>query len=215
MATRQHEAAAETAARGDAGRAAIMDAAAEMFMLHGYSATSIDDVARALGATKGRVYHYYRSKADLFFDVHKRALEQNLEGVRPLLDDPAGPLDRLRRMVHAHAMLMMTQLPYQRVSVQGVEMHLVGSTTARQRERLREVIDMRRTYEEAFVRVLDEGVAAGELRPCAPRLVAKALLGALNWITVWYRPRDGESEADREAIAAEFTAYLVDGLRAV
>ena len=47
----------------------ILQAAAEWFMEFGCAATTIDAVAQRLGATKGRSYHHYRSKADLYFDV--------------------------------------------------------------------------------------------------------------------------------------------------
>ena len=52
-------------------RREILEAAAACFMEQGFHATSIDVVARRMGATKGRVYHHYQSKVDLFFDVHR------------------------------------------------------------------------------------------------------------------------------------------------
>ena len=63
-------------------RGAILDAAAVAFMTKGYAATSIDDVAEILHATKGKVYHHYRKKAYLFYDVHKRALDIDLAAVQ-------------------------------------------------------------------------------------------------------------------------------------
>ena len=67
------------AAQAQSGRSAARDevlaAAARAFMEKGFAAASIDDVARAMGATKGRVYHYYRAKLDLFVDVVRRSLE--------------------------------------------------------------------------------------------------------------------------------------------
>ncbi|MGD9915173.1 MAG: TetR/AcrR family transcriptional regulator [Rhizobiaceae bacterium] len=50
----------------DSSRADILRTAALCFMERGYYATSIDDVARKLGATKGRIYHHFPSKGDLF-----------------------------------------------------------------------------------------------------------------------------------------------------
>ncbi|MDP1092318.1 helix-turn-helix domain-containing protein, partial [Klebsiella pneumoniae] len=53
----------------DGSRAAILDAAAACFMAKGYAASSIDDVARSRGSTKGLIYHHNPSKGDLFADV--------------------------------------------------------------------------------------------------------------------------------------------------
>lgn len=196
------------------GRAAVLDAAARAFMRNGYAGTSIDDVADELGGTKGRVYHYYRSKADLFFDVHHETMRQNLESASAIVGEAGSPIDRLERMVRAHAMMMMTHLPYQRVAVLGVEMHLAGSTTRKQRETLRRLIALRDDYERLFVGVVEEGIAAGEIRPLDPGVVVKALLGGLNWITIWYRQRDTDTAEGRARIADEMTDYLINGLRA-
>lgn len=195
------------------GRAAVLDAAARAFMHDGYAGTSIDDVAEQLGGTKGRVYHYYRSKADLFFDVHSESMRQNFEGAGAIAHEGGSPIDRLERMVRAHALLMMTHLPYQRVSVLGVEMHLAGNTTSKQRATLRDAIARRDEYERLFVQVVEDGIAAGEIRPLDAALVVKGLLGALNWITIWYRPREADTDESRVRIAEEMTTYLISGLR--
>ena len=44
---------------------------------------------------------------------------------------------------------------------------------------------------------------AGDQTDCETMFAAKALLGALNWTTLWYRPRKGELESERLAIAEE------------
>ncbi len=48
------------------GNVVILETAAQCFMEQGFATTSIDDVARRMGSTKGRIYHYYSSKTDLF-----------------------------------------------------------------------------------------------------------------------------------------------------
>jgi len=40
----------------------------------GYHATRIDDVATCLGCTKGRIYQYCPTKADLFFDMQQQGM---------------------------------------------------------------------------------------------------------------------------------------------
>ncbi len=62
----------------------ILAAAAQCFSQQGFAATSIDSVARFLGSTKGRVYHYFPSKLDLFNAVRDRGDGAFVRG------DPAG-----------------------------------------------------------------------------------------------------------------------------
>lgn len=194
----------------------LLDAAAHAFTEMGFAATTIDSVADQIGVTKGSVYYYYRSKTDLFFAVHRRAMQLNLDTVTPLAEDAgATPSQRLWNMAHAHTHLMMAHLPYQRVTVQGVELHLAGRTTAGQRAELEDLVRQRDRYESLFRAVIEAGMAAGDFRRGVPALLVKPLLGALNWTTMWYRPRVGETQADREAIARDIADFAVASMQSL
>ena len=191
----------------------ILDAAAEAFMDLGYTATSIDSIADRMQVTKGNIYYYYRSKMDLFFAVHRRAMESNINLIRPRAEDNSLSAERrLYTMVCAHAMQMMEQTSYQRVTVQGVDMYQTASTTTAQREELQELVDLRAEYEELFTQTIVEGVKNGSMRQADPRLTTRTLLGSLNWITMWYRQRETDTRADREQIAAEIADQLLFGV---
>jgi len=56
------------------GQREILDAAALAFTQNGFAATSMDEIAERLGATKGRLYHYYAAKADIFRDIVRAGL---------------------------------------------------------------------------------------------------------------------------------------------
>src|ERR1700761_7679001 len=80
----------------------IIDAAAEIFYRKGYSETSVQDVADAVGILKGSLYYYIDSKEDLLFqmllEVHEDAKSVGSENAA--LDLP--PLDRLRFYIQRH-----------------------------------------------------------------------------------------------------------------
>ncbi|MBB1595847.1 hypothetical protein A9973_17385 [Achromobacter sp. UMC46] len=193
--------------------AEILDAAADAFTQQTYDTTTLDQIGEALGVTKGSIYHHYRSKAHLFTAVYQRALEMNIATVEPIAIQPGvRAIDRLYRMAYAHAMQVMKHLSYQRVAVQGLESHLMGRINEEQRARLDEVISLRDHYEELFVNVLAQAVEAGELPRQNARLAAKPLFGAINWTTMWYQPRPGETAADRERLAAHLATFVLSGL---
>ena len=205
--------AAPTAARTDgAGNIEILTAAAECFTEQGFHASSIDDVARKLGATKGRVYHYYRSKTDLFFDVHREGMRRNFDAVRPAMKQPGNGAERLARMFKHHALSMMENLAFETVVVQGVHMHRLGATAPAQRRTLAELMTIRDDFEALFKGVAYEGVEDGSLRMPDVSIGIKAALGALNWIAVWYRPRLGETRDDREILAEKLVDTQMSGL---
>lgn len=194
------------------GRHDILEAAAAAFTRSGYDATTIDDIADELSATKGRVYHYYRSKADIFLDVVVTGMRELLAEVGPLAAGEGTAVERLSRMVRRHAGMMMERNAFQRVAVQAVEMRRLGQGP--RHETLGEIVRLRDEYEQLFADVVGQGQRAGTLREVDVRLATKPVLGALNWITLWYDPAQG-SDAHVERIADEYAAFVVGGLRRV
>jgi AcrR family transcriptional regulator len=196
----------------DQAREEILLAAAAAFMEIGYAATSIDTVADFLGATKGRIYYYYKTKADLFFDVYRMAMELNIRTIRKVATQDVSARERLYQMVIEHANLVMDHFALQRVSVQGIEMHLRGSTTPSQRKMLSNLVDMRDEYERYFINVLSDGVEAKEFRNLVPSRVVKPLLGALNWMTIWYKPSSAETAKSKRKIAEDHAEFVIQSV---
>ncbi len=190
----------------------ILDAAARAFMRQGFAATSIDRVSDEIGATKGAVYYYYRSKSELFFAVHRRGMELTAAAIRPPFEKQACARERLHGMAFAHTLLIMDQLPYLRVIAQGLELHLLERTNERERADLAEVGALREANEKLYIRVIREGVASSEFRSVDPKLAAKPLLGALNWTSRWYQPRPGETLAAKKRLAESIAEFVVAGL---
>ena len=195
-----------------AGQREILEAAATAFTRTGYEATTIDDIARELGATKGRVYHFYRAKAEIFFDVILTGMEEMIAGIQPIAaQQDVSSVDRLWRMVHHHAGLMMTRNSFQRVAVQAVQMRRLREMPAHP-DALEKVVSLRDQYEQTFADVIDEGKRDGLLRDVDARLATKPVLGALNWISLWYDPERGDF-ATRQRVASEYADFVLGGLR--
>jgi len=194
-------------------REEILRNAAELFMDLGYKATSIDAIAERMGATKGRVYYYYKSKAEIFFDIQMTAMSVLLEAIRPLAAAPGSPPEKLERMTRAHTEILIRELPIQKVTVQGLERELMAAAGLRHRKTLREIMRMRDEYEQIFAEVIDEGTRQGFFPDLPPRLLSKPFFGALNWLTVWYRPRVLETDEDRMELVEALTGFVMRGIR--
>lgn len=199
---------------GDAApdrREEVLAAAAECFMRRGYEATSMDDVAEALGATKGRVYHHFRSKPDLFFAVFRRAIAILMREAAVHETGPGLAAERLRRMARAHVLCMMESQAFQRNLTLGVDLYRFGTAAAEHKATLEELMDLRRGYEDAFRRTFAAGGGDGSLKSLDPSLAMRTLLGAINWVAVWYSPRPGETRAHRETLADEIVTQVLGG----
>ncbi|MBY4897013.1 TetR/AcrR family transcriptional regulator [Cupriavidus sp. AU9028] len=192
----------------------ILEQAAACFMEQGFHATSIDDVARRLGATKGRIYHHYASKIDLFFDVHREGMRRLFEAVEPAREAGGDAMTVLAAMLRAHAMAVLTHHTFESVVAQGVQMHRFGATTPAQRQTLDELIASRDRFEQLFK---DQAQAARDDGSLAPDLdvsvAVKTLLGGIQWSLIWYRPEADRDAASKDRLADAMVRTLVDGVR--
>ncbi|MEX0759797.1 MAG: TetR/AcrR family transcriptional regulator [Tistlia sp.] len=199
--------------KGSLRRSEIIEMAALCFMERGYHATSIDDVARRLGCTKGRIYYYYATKTALFFDVHREGMDRLFAALEPALQAQGDGLQVLQAMLGAHARAMLEHHAYETVVAQGVQVHRFDATTPDQRQEMAELIASRDRFEKHFKDAVAAGIADGSLRAVDVSVTAKVLLGALQWSIFWYRPRPGDDEASRARLAATMVEPLIEGLR--
>ena len=193
-------------------RREILDAAAECFMEQGFHATSIDAVARRMGATKGRVYHHYQSKVDLFFDVHRLGMDLLFDAVEPACAASGPPIEVLEAMMKAHALALFEHHAYESVVVQGVQLHRFGALTPRQRTELQALVSSRDRFEGLFKQQARTALKAKQLGDLDLSIAVKTLLGGLQWSLIWYRPEIDDSPANRERLAAAMVKTLMIGL---
>lgn len=194
-------------------RADILKAAAIAFNERGYQATSIDDVADLLGASKGRIYHYYRSKTDIFLDLHLESLRVMLDKVgRIARQVELRPTDRVHEMCRAHAIEVMTRISYQKATMLGLNRFLLSVLAPYQDAARQRVNELRGEYENLFVAVIVEGIATGEFHRVEPRFATKPLLGALNYVANWYDDQRDDSVGTAEQIADALADYCLSGL---
>ena len=196
----------------DNARAEILEAAAACFMERGYSETSIDDVARSLGATKGRIYHHFRSKADLFAEVFRTGMEMNYAVIEPCRSETGRAAIRWKRMARLHVLQMITTKAFQRAVWMGVEMHLRGATTPEQRNLFTELLKYRSDYGDIFRRVIVEARDEGDFSFTNVSITNQLMFMTLNSPIFWYAPRVGETRADIEDIAQQVVTCAWRGL---
>src|SRR6516165_6400166 len=87
----------------DARRAAMCRTAAQLFRDRGFDATSVSDVARALGLTKAGLYHHFESKEALLFEIMMFGLDKVRDEVVVPVRAIRDPGERLRQLIVRHA----------------------------------------------------------------------------------------------------------------
>ena len=172
-------------------------------MEKGYQGASLDDVARHMGATKGRIYHYFGSKSELMHAVRKRAMDINFAAILPAYESGLPPVERFAAMARAHAVNMIANRAYQTALFDSLYLHLTRGQTPRQDVLLDEFLADRRAFEDMFREVLQEGLKAGVFDVKTPSYALHTALSTLNSTLYWYTPRTADTQEDWQAVAAE------------
>ena len=178
----------------------ILKSAAAAFRRRGYHGASVDEIATALEMTKGNLYYYFRNKEEILFACH----EYSLDVLLALLDDvqaEASPPDvKLRKLVLAFVHLILDEL-------QGTALTL--DLQALSPPLLRKVIARRDVFDRGLRAIIQDGMDQGIFTPGDPKMVAFAVMGAVNWIAKWFDP---SGAMNSEQIGRAFADYLVGGL---
>ncbi len=157
---------------------AIMDCAAVLFAKEGYPSAKLQDVAKACGATKSMLYHYFPTKDDLLLAMLKEHLEKVVQSVEAALEQPGSARDRMLALVQA----------YTQKSIQSRRRHMVAMQDVKYLPKPKQapLIDLQRQITERVAELLRA------LNPDLPEDVYKPysmmLIGMLNWTDVWYQP---------------------------
>ncbi|WEX75678.1 TetR/AcrR family transcriptional regulator [Sinorhizobium numidicum] len=80
--------------------AELLDCAQRLFFANGYDNTTVNDIIREAGVSKGAFYHYFASKESLLEALAARLARDSLAELQPVLDDPSlDAVDRLNALM--------------------------------------------------------------------------------------------------------------------
>ena len=186
--------------RRDRQRDVILRAAAQLFRDRGFAETGMRDIADASDLSPANLYHYFDGKHDLLFYCQDRALDRMLEAVSSARRTAASATERLRLVLTAHVHTLLDD-------IEGATAHLQMESLP---PSLRSAIVKKRDrYEQSLRRLIAEGIRAGELVDIDQAIVARAMLGAMNWTVTWFRPEGANSAA---AVGDVISRFLVRGI---
>jgi AcrR family transcriptional regulator len=178
MPTRSDRASTSAAlSKGDRTRRRVLDEAARLFAREGIAATSMGDVASAVGMKAGSLYFHFPSKDALVREVLREGIEQALAHVSGSIELQrslgATPGAVLRAAIEAHVVALHDLSDYAAVVARGV--------ADRDRNADDPYLPHERTYGRYWIELITEAQAAGVLPPTEDsRLLRDLLFGAMN-----------------------------------
>lgn len=169
-----------------------MDGAVELFTRSGYSATSLDEVAKRARVTKGALYHHFTGKQALFEAAFDAVETHVMERIAAIAAVPADPWETAMRGLRAYIKICL-EPSYQRIVVH--EGPVVMGW-----ERWREAEDR---YSFGLIRGRVQAmVDAGAVEPVPVEVTARLLFGALSAAATVIATANDQKQASAEVTTA-------------
>lgn len=74
----------------------ILDAGLKLFIEKGLLATSVSEIASLAGISKGLMYHYYKSKEELYYELVNNAINSSSEYMLAIFDVDKSPKEKIK-----------------------------------------------------------------------------------------------------------------------
>ena len=192
----------------------ILDAAADEFAMRGYDATTIDDIARHVGQTKGLIYYSFQSKIAIFFAVYERGMLELIDETTGNVLDATTGEERLRTAVVTHLRRLLDQPAYTTVIQMGLERSRHVAMKPEVVAALDDLVELRHRYEALIQSYIEAGIDDGTIRRVPVRLAVRTVVGAVLSVLHWYRIDPDQSAEERREMAEQVAALVIQGVAA-
>jgi AcrR family transcriptional regulator len=190
---------------GRVPREEILQRASALFYERGYGATSIRDIADAVGISSSTMYHHFASKQDVLYAIVTRFMTDFVDATVPVLrDSTLSPAERIRRVIALHIEISDDRRPELLI---GNPIRYALDPAQREHGTALQI-----AYHDAVRDTIAEGCQAGEFRVEDVSITTLAILDLLNGIREWFSP---EGRLSRDKLVERYTVLVVTMLGAV
>lgn len=158
-------------------QAAVLRSAIQLFAERGFAATEVDAIAAAAGVAKGTVYHYFKSKDELFLAAAARSVAELGEFIFESIACIDEPVALIRTACRAVAR-------YSQKHPEAVELFVQQRAVFRDTSPLMLLIAGRDEVQPYFVDVVRRAISAGVFREVDPQEVVRAISNMLYGLVV-------------------------------
>ena len=180
----------------------ILASAVDLFAEKGFDGTSVQEVVDRAEVTKGALYHYFRSKDDLLYEIYHGLISQQLADLDRILAAGYPPAHALRAIIVDLVETTTSRLA--QTAVFAREMHKLAG------DRMAALRADRRRYHEAVRELVAAAQRSGEFATAASaETVTLVIFGVVNQLPQWYRP---DGPLSPRALGEEIASFVLAGL---
>lgn len=186
----------------------IIDAALEVFVEHGYTASKLDDIARKAGISKGSLYRYFDSKAELFKEMVMQVVIPELEKAESTVNEYQGAIAPLITGMVIHWWKTMGE-----TRVCGIP-KLVISEAANFPALAEFYVDnVIKRGRKLVAGMIKRGIESGEFREIDPEYAARIMISPVVFAAIWKESLSGyDDEYDINKFLVMNTKIFLRGI---
>jgi AcrR family transcriptional regulator len=162
-------------------RQKITSAGLQLFSSRGLAATSIQDIASLAGISTGLMYHYYKSKDELFVELVRLAVNSANDSARLIFDLEQSPAEKIRLFTH-EVITEITQGDQIGQFFLLMTHYILGDGMVEKDEKIQE---NGTANLEWMKRIIIEGQALGELKPGSPDAMALTYFATIQGLAIY------------------------------
>jgi AcrR family transcriptional regulator len=184
-------------------RDVILERAADLFAKQGVAATTVREIAEAVGILSGSLYHHFPSKDAIVDAIVSSFMEDLVTRYDAVLSGDQDPHAQLVGLVKA-SIATSAEHPHATEIYQKDERYLQGESSPSR------VLEHARAVRNAWIKVLEAGAAQGAFRSDVPVKVIYPLLRDGLWLTArWFTPTRAYGY---EELATDYVKVFVHGI---
>ncbi|ANU09862.1 transcriptional regulator [Planococcus antarcticus DSM 14505] len=179
----------------------ILRSASLVIARNGYKNATMEDIAAELLMTKGSLYYYFKNKEELLYKCHELILSCAMERLEELFLENLSAREKMQRAIKVHLDIVIQEKEV---------FNLIGKPEQIfSEENIVKVFQKRDEYAGIFDRIIDEGVARGEFIIDQKKMARMMILGAANWVQVWYSSEGQYGKDELEEIYAKYLLKIL------
>ena len=188
-------------------RTRISEAAVRVFSREGFHRARMKAIAEEAGVAVGTIYNYFRDKDDLLLSVFEAGIRVRMEFLEELGNTSLPVRDQIQHLLETH---------FAQIRQQQEVAELILYERFHRGSRLRDrVLQLQETIIRQVEAFIGKGIDEGWVRPCNPKIVARALFDLVQTMTAcWVFASPDEEENIYTSAPKELADLIWKGLGA-
>ncbi len=180
----------------------IIQRASAMFREKGFPATSMRDLAEAVGIEAASLYNHIKSKSEILQEIVFRVANECNVHLESLDEGDISSTRKIESLIRFHVQMMMNRFDEYTVMINEwihlTEPYLTNFTT------------QRRSYVQKMESIIDEGIRNKEMKPVLPYVAMLTILSSVRGLEFWHR---SNKHVSPQVMEDNMVSHLIGGLK--